>query len=80
MSQVGISNDDKERFDALQPEDMTQAEFTSELLDAYEHQDEKVIVDTDKIIEDVSSTVAADIEIAARRGVKHAIEELEIHE
>jgi len=49
-------------------------------LDAYEHQDEKVIVDTDKIVNDVSSTVAADIEIAARRGVKHAIEELEIHD
>ena len=75
MSQVGISNDDKERFDELQPEDMTQAEFTNKLLDAYEHQDEQVIVDTDKIIDDVSSAVAADIEMAAYRGTKEAIKE-----
>jgi len=75
MSQIGISNDDKERFDELQPEGMTQAEFTSELLDAYEHQDDKVVIDTDKIIDDISSTVAADIEIAAYRGTKEAIEE-----
>jgi hypothetical protein len=75
MSQIGISNEDKDRFDAMQPADMTQGEFTSELLDAYEHQDDKVIVDTEKIIDDVSTTVAADIEIAAYRGTKEAIEE-----
>jgi len=75
MSQVGISNEDKERFDELQPERMTQAEFTSELLDAYENQDEKVIVDTDAIINAIQTGVASEIELAARRGTKSAIEE-----
>lgn len=75
MSQVGISNDDKERFDELQPEDMTQAEFTSELLDAYEQQDDKVVIDTDAIINAIQTGVASEIELAARRGTKSAIEE-----
>ena len=75
MSQIGISNDDKERFDELQPESMTQAEFTSELLDAYEHQDDKVVIDTDEIIEAIRTGVASEIELAARRGTKSAIEE-----
>jgi len=75
MSQIGISTDDKERFDELQPESMTQAEFTSELLDAYEHQDDKVVIDTDEIIEAIQTGVASEIELAARRGTKSAIEE-----
>jgi hypothetical protein len=75
MSQVGISTDDKERFDELQPEDMTQAEFTSELLDAYEHQDEKVIIDTEAIINAIQTGVASEIELCAYRGTKEAIEE-----
>jgi len=75
MSQIGISNDDKERFDELQPESMTQAEFTSELLDAYEHQDDKVVIDTDEIIEAIRTGVASEIELAARRGTRSAIEE-----
>jgi len=75
MSQIGITTDDKERFDELQPEDMTQAEFTSELLDAYEHQDEKVIVDTDAIINAIQTGVASEIELCAYRGTKEAIEQ-----
>jgi hypothetical protein len=75
MSQIGISNEDKERFDELQPESMTQAEFTSELLDAYEHQDDKVVIDTDEIIEAIQAGVASEIELAARRGTRSAIEE-----
>ena len=75
MSQIGISTDDKERFDELQPESMTQAEFTAELLDAYENQDDKVVIDTDEIIEAIQTGVASEIELAARRGTRSAIEE-----
>jgi hypothetical protein len=75
MSQIGISSDDKERFDELQPESMTQSEFTSELLDAYEHQDDKVVIDTDKIINAIQTGVASEIELCAYRGTKEAIEE-----
>ena len=75
MSQIGISNEDKERFDELQPEDMTQAEFTAELLDAYENQDDKVVIDTDAIINAIQTGVASEIELSAYKGTKEAIEE-----
>jgi len=78
MSQVGCSSSDKERFDELQPENMTQAEFVSELLDCYENRDDKVVIDTDAIIEELRVGVASEIELSAYRGVKEAIEEVEI--
>jgi hypothetical protein len=77
MSQVGCTTTDKERFDELQPENMTQKEFVSELLDCYENRDDKVVIDTDKIIEELRTGVAAQIELAAYRGTKEAIEEIE---
>jgi len=78
MSQVGCTTSDKERFDELQPENMTQKEFVSELLDCYENRDEKVTIDTDEIIEELRTGVASEIELAAYRGTKEAIEEVEI--
>lgn len=78
MSQVGCSSSDKERFDELQPENMTQKEFVSELLDCYENRDDKVVIDTDAIIEELRVGVASEIELSAYRGVKEAIEEVEI--
>jgi len=78
MSQVGCTTSDKERFDELQPENMTQKEFVSELLDAYENRDDKVVIDTDAIIEELRVGVASEIELSAYRGVKEAIEEIEL--
>jgi len=78
MSQVGCTTSDKERFDELQPENMSQKEFVSELLDCYENRDDKVVIDTDAIIEELRVGVASEIELSAYRGVKEAIEEVEI--
>ena len=78
MSQIGCTSKDKSRFDELKPDELTQKEFFTEVLDAYENQDEKVIIDTDEIIESVEHGVASEVELAARRGVKHAIEEIEL--
>lgn len=78
MSQVGCSSSDKERFDELQPENMTQKEFVSELLDVYENRDDKVVIDTDAIIEELRHGVASEIELAAYRGTKEAIGEIEL--
>ena len=78
MSQIGCTSKDKARFDELKPDELTQKEFFTEVLDAYENQDEKVIIDTDEIIESVEHGVASEVELAARRGVKHAIEEIEL--
>lgn len=75
MSQIGCSNSDKQRFDELQPEDSTQKEFFSTVLDAYANRDEKVIIDTEKIVEELTTQTAANVELAAYRGVKEAIEE-----
>jgi len=57
---------------------MTQKEFVSELLDCYENRDDKVVIDTDAIIEELRVGVASEIELSAYRGVKEAIEEVEI--
>jgi len=78
MSQVGCSSSDKERFDELQPESMTQKEFVSELLDVYENKDDKVVIDTEEIIEELRHGVASEIELAAYRGTKEAIGEIEL--
>jgi len=78
MSQVGCSSGDKKRFDELQPENMTQKEFVSELLDCYENRDDKVVIDTDAIIEELRVGVASEIELSAYRGTKEAIKEIEI--
>jgi hypothetical protein len=78
MSQINVSNTDKERFDELQGEDQTQKEFFSDVLDAYENRDDKVVIDTEEIIEELRTGVASEIELAAYRGVKEAIEEVEI--
>ena len=78
MSQVGCSTKDKQRFDELQPDDLTQKEFFEIVLDAYENQDEKVIIDTDEIVDEITRQTATEIELSARRGVSHAIEELEL--
>ena len=78
MSGVGCTSKDKQRFDELQPDELTQKEFFSEVLDAYEHRDEKVIIDTDEIVDEITRQTAAEIELSARRGVRHAIEELEL--
>lgn len=78
MSQVGCTTSDKERFDELQPENMTQKEFVGELLDVYENRDDKVVIDTQEIIDELRHGVASEIELSAYRGVKEAIEEVEL--
>lgn len=78
MSQVGCTSKDKARFDELKPDELTQAEFFETVLDAYENREEKVIIDTDEIVSEITRQTAAEIELSARRGVRHALEELEL--
>lgn len=75
MSQINCSSSDKARFDELQPEDETQKEFFKTVLDAYENRDEKIVVDTNEIIEEIRHGVVSEAEVASYRGTKHAIEE-----
>jgi len=75
MSSISVAEQDKERFVALKPEDMTHKEFFAEILHTYEHAEETVTIDTDAIKDDVTEAVASNVELAAFRGVTEAIEE-----
>ena len=75
MSQIGCTSKDKARFDELKPDELTQKEFFEIVLDAYENQDEKVIIDTDEIVNGITKQTATEIELAARRGTIHALQD-----
>lgn len=63
----------KERFDQLKPDDATQAEFVSDLLDAYELVDDEGI-DMNEIMERIDLRLGTQVELAAFRGAREAIE------
>ena len=74
MTQINVSQDDKDRFDELKPSDSTQAEFFSEILQTYEHADETITLDTERLTERIKESVASEVELAAYRGTTEAIE------
>ena len=73
MSSVSIKPDTKSRWDELKPEELTHDEFAQEVLDAFEHGDEPVYIDTEEIVKEAALTVAGECETAAYRGVKDAL-------
>ena len=75
MTSVSVSNKTKSRWDELKPEGLTHDEFADVLLDAYENRDEKVIIDTDEIVNGITKQTATEIELAARRGTIHALQD-----
>lgn len=75
MPNIGISDSDKREFDDRKPDDYTQAEFTSELLDAHRRDDGEV-VDVDALVDAVTKQTAAEVELAAYRGVSQALAEI----
>jgi hypothetical protein len=64
-----VSESDKERFDELKPSDSTQAEFFSEILHTYEHADETITLDTERLTDRIKESVASEVELAAYRGI-----------
>jgi len=69
-----VSDADKARFDELKPSDSTQAEFFSEIMATYEHADETITLDTERLTERIKESVASEVELAAYRGTTEAIE------
>lgn len=68
----------KERYDRLQPEDMTQEEFMGLLLDCYELTDEDGMAELRAVLDrldGLEKVVGAKTELAARRGAQQAIDE-----
>jgi hypothetical protein len=74
VSQINVSDSDKDRFDELKPSNKTQKEFFSEILQTYEHADETITLDTERLTDRIKESVASEVELAAYRGVTEAIE------
>ena len=74
MTQINVSQDDKDRFDELKPSEKTQKEFFSEILHTYEHAEETVTLDTERLTERIKESVASEVEVAAYRGVQESLE------
>lgn len=78
---VNVDDDTKARFDELQPDNMTQAEFVAELLDHYEHSDDDGMADLLAVLDrldELEERLGAKAELGAYRGVTDAIESTEI--
>jgi hypothetical protein len=79
---VNLSDDTKERFDRLQPDECdTQDDFVSLLLDHYELTDDNGVADLRVILDRLDKQeerVGAKAELGAYRGVTDAIESTEI--
>lgn len=76
MSSINVDDDTKERFSALQPDDTTQDEFATILLDSFEQNGAGVDPDewADRVSEQVAAVVANKVELGAFRGVKDYLE------
>jgi len=72
---INCKEDTKDTFDRLKPEGMNHDEFVAELLETYEHADEPVRIDSDKIADEIKESVASEVELSAFRGVTEAIEQ-----
>lgn len=75
MSTLSIAERDKERFVELKPDEKTHKEFFAEMLHTYEHADETVEIDTERIVDQIKEEVAPAIELSSYRGVKEALED-----
>ncbi len=73
MSQISVSDSDKDWFDSFKQDDETQAEAFSRLCEqARAFQGE--LVDVEELAEELSHTLIPQTEIAAYRGVSEAME------
>ena len=70
---VNLKPETKDRFDSLQPDELTQTEFVAELLDHYEAGDDPVIIDHEDIKQHIESAMSV-AEVAAYRGTVEALE------
>jgi hypothetical protein len=74
MTQINVSDADKDRFDELKPSEKTQKEFFAEVLATFENADETITLDTERLTDRLKESVASEVELAAYRGVMEAIE------
>ena len=72
MSSISDDRQTKSDFDELKPEDATHDEFVQEHLAAY-RRDNGEIEEVDDPVDGIENKVAANVELAAYRGVKDAL-------
>lgn len=75
MTGISVSRSTKDEFDDLKPDDSTHDDFMQELLSTYRNRDEKVVIDTDEIVTEISHQVVSEVELASYRGVVDAYTE-----
>jgi len=80
MSSLNVDADTKARFDELQPEDSTQAEFVKLLLESYEQHGDGIdpMEWADRVAEALEEPVGNAAELGAYRGTTDAIESTEL--
>jgi len=70
---INVSDDTKDWFTTLQPQDMTHDEFQQALLRTWETREHGPTLK--ELVERLEATVASKTELAAHRGVKSALED-----
>jgi len=74
MASISVDDSTKAEFDDMKPDNLTHDEFVDELLKAYKR-DNGQVVDPSEIADEIRRQAAADIELAAYRGVIEAIDD-----
>jgi hypothetical protein len=74
MTSISVDDTTKREFDELKPDELTHDEFTQELLAAYKR-DNGEIVNVDSLVDEITERVAANVEVAAYRGVDDRLDE-----
>jgi len=72
MSSISVSDSTKSEFDELKPDDLTHDEFVQELLAAF-RRDNGEIVNVDELVQEIKERTITNVEIAAFRGTKEAL-------
>jgi hypothetical protein len=73
MTSISVKKGTKDEFDELQPDDLTQDEFTEELLAAY-RRDNGEVVDVQALVDEITRQTATSVELAAYRGTSEALD------
>jgi len=77
MTGINCKSDTKDEYNRLKPDEYTNDEFVQELLETYANADESVTIDVDAIVEEITHTVASEVELSAYRGCSEALEDIQ---
>jgi hypothetical protein len=70
---ISVGGDTKRQWDERKPSDYTHDEFAQHALDCVAR-DEGEVVNIDDMVEEINHRIATEVELAAYRGVREALE------